>query len=44
MVLLSAQGMSEANNADVTFTSTDRVRDVIHNFNADGFTARYPWH
>jgi transposase len=26
----------------VTFTSQDRVRDVIHNFNADGFDALYP--
>jgi transposase len=26
----------------VTFTSADRVRDVIHNFNADGFEALYP--
>nr|WP_234393179.1 hypothetical protein [Streptomyces pactum] len=23
--------------AEVTFTSDDRVRDVIHDFNADGF-------
>jgi transposase len=28
--------------AEVTFTSPDRVRDVIHNFNADGFAALYP--
>jgi hypothetical protein len=28
--------------ARVTFTSEDRVRDVIHNFNADGFDALYP--
>jgi transposase len=28
--------------AEVTFTSADRVRDVIHNFNADGFEALYP--
>jgi transposase len=28
--------------AEVTFTSPDRVRDVIHNFNADGFTSLYP--
>jgi transposase len=26
----------------VTFTSEDRVRDVIHNFNADGFESLYP--
>ena len=24
------------------FTSEDRVRDVIHNFNADGFSSLYP--
>jgi hypothetical protein len=28
--------------AEVTFTSADRVRDVIHNFNADGFDSLYP--
>ncbi|WTP28497.1 helix-turn-helix domain-containing protein [Streptomyces sp. NBC_00203] len=32
MVLLSAQGMPVAKIAEVTFTSADRVRDVIHNF------------
>ncbi|MFB9840411.1 IS630 family transposase, partial [Actinoallomurus acaciae] len=42
MVLLSAQGMSVAKIAEVTFTSPDRVRDVIHNFNADGFDSLYP--
>ena len=42
MVLLSAQGMSVAKIAEVTFTSGDRVRDVIHNFNADGFDSLYP--
>jgi transposase len=42
MVLLSAQGMDAARIAQVTFTSSDRVRDVIHNFNADGFDALYP--
>src|SRR3954469_23146983 len=42
MVLLSAQGMDPARIAQVTFTSPDRVRDVIHNFNADGFDALYP--
>ena len=26
----------------MTFTSADRVRDVIHNFNLDGFDALYP--
>ena len=42
MVLLSAQGMPVAKIAGVTFTSADRVRDVIHNFNADGFDSLYP--
>src|SRR3954447_23140928 len=35
MILLSAQAMDVAQIARVTFTSEDRVRDVIHNFNAD---------
>ena len=42
MVLLSAQGMPVAKIAEVSFTSVDRVRDVIHNFNADGFDSLYP--
>ncbi|MGW2184152.1 IS630 family transposase [Streptomyces sp. NPDC001732] len=42
MVLLSAQGMSVAKIAEVTFTSPDRVRDVIHNFSADGFEMLSP--
>src|SRR4051794_18947390 len=42
MVLLSAQGMDAAGIAEVTFTSPDRVRDVIHNFNADGFDSLRP--
>ena len=42
MVLLSAQKMPVARIAEVTFTSPDRVRDVIHNFNADGFESLYP--
>jgi transposase len=42
MVLLSAQAMDVPRIAQVTFTSEDRVRDVIHNFNADGFDALYP--
>jgi len=28
--------------AKVAFTSEDRVRDVIHNFDADGFSSLYP--
>ncbi|MFF2935308.1 IS630 family transposase [Streptomyces mirabilis] len=42
MVLLSAQGMDVTKIAEVTSTSPDRVRDVIHNFNADGFTSLHP--
>jgi transposase len=42
MMLLSAQGMDVAAIAKVAFTSEDRVRDVIHNFNADGFSSLYP--
>jgi transposase len=42
MVLLSAQGMDVAAIAKVAFTCEDRVRDVIHNFNADGFSSLYP--
>src|SRR5499427_6793942 len=42
MVLLSGQGMDVAAIAKVAFTSEDRVRDVIHNFNADGFSSLYP--
>ena len=42
MVLLSAQGMDVAGIAKVTFTSPDRVRDVIHNFDRDGFDSLAP--
>ena len=42
MVLLSAQGMDATAIAKVAFTSEDRVRDVIRNFNADGFSSLYP--
>ena len=42
MVLLSAQGMEVPAIAEVAFTSQDRVRDVIRNFNADGFNSLYP--
>ncbi len=41
MVLLSAQGMPLAKIAEVSFTSDDRVRDVIHNFNTDDFDSLY---
>jgi len=42
MVLLSAPGMDAAAIAKVAFTSEDRVRDVIRDFNADGFSSLYP--
>src|SRR3954453_2264358 len=42
MVLLSAQHMPVAKIAEVTFPSPDRVRDVLHNFNTDGFDSLYP--
>jgi transposase len=42
MVLLSAQGMDVAQIAEVAFTSQDRVREVLHNFNDDGFDSLYP--
>jgi transposase len=42
MILLSAQGMDVGQIATVAFTSEDRVRAVIHNFNADGFDSLYP--
>ncbi len=42
MVLLSVQDRDVAKIAKVTFTSLDRVRAVINNFNADGFGSLYP--
>src|SRR5437773_11559228 len=42
MVLLSAQGMDVGQIAKVAFTSEDRVRAVLHNFNDDGFDSLYP--
>ncbi|HEX4862523.1 MAG TPA: IS630 family transposase, partial [Acidimicrobiales bacterium] len=42
MVLLSAQGMNVGQIAKVAFTSEDRVREVIHNFNDDGFDSLDP--
>ncbi len=42
MVLLSAQGMDVEQIAKVAFTSPDRVRDVLNNFNEDGFDSLYP--
>jgi transposase len=41
-VLWSAQGMDVAQIAPLAFTSEDRVRAVIHNFNADGFDSLRP--
>src|SRR4051812_5288909 len=40
--LLSAQGMTPPRISEVVFTDPDTVRDVIHNFNRDGFDALYP--
>lgn len=42
IVLLSAQGMTPTKISEVVFTDPDTVREVIHNFNADGFDALYP--
>lgn len=42
MVLLSVQGMDVSAIAKVTFTSADRVGEVINNFNSDGFDSLYP--
>ena len=41
-MLLSAQGMDVAAIATVAFTSEDRVRDMLRNFNADGFSSSVP--
>jgi transposase len=42
MGLWPAQGMSVPQIAGLAFTSEDRVRDVLRNFNADGFSSLYP--
>ncbi len=42
IVLWSAQHMSVQQIAEIAFTSEDRVREVIHNFNADGFDSLAP--
>jgi transposase len=42
MIQLSVQGMDVAGIAKVTFTSPDRVREVINNFNEDGFESLDP--
>ncbi|MFE2320351.1 helix-turn-helix domain-containing protein, partial [Streptomyces sp. NPDC059441] len=44
MVLLSALGMAVAEIAEVPFTGADRVRDVMHDFNTDGFEALHAKH
>ncbi|HLI38955.1 MAG TPA: helix-turn-helix domain-containing protein, partial [Streptosporangiaceae bacterium] len=41
-ILLPAQGMAPGKIAEVTFTSPERVRDVIRTFNEDGFASLYP--
>jgi transposase len=42
IVLWSAQAMAVPQIAPLAFTSEDRVREVIHNFNDDGFDSLYP--
>src|SRR5712692_5588421 len=42
VVLLAAQRMPAPRISEVVFTDPDTVRDVIHNFNRDGFEALYP--
>lgn len=42
IVLWSAQRMSVPAIAEIAFTSEDRVREVIHNFNSDGFDSLAP--
>ena len=42
IVLLSAQRMDVPAIAKIAFTSEDRVREVIHNFNDDGFDSLAP--
>jgi transposase len=42
IVLLAAQRMPAARIAEVVFSDPDTVRDVIHNFNRDGFDSLYP--
>ena len=42
VMLLFAQSMGVAGIAKVAFTSEGHVRDVIGNFNADGFDSLYP--
>ncbi len=44
IVLWSGQGMDVAQIARIAFTSEDRVRAVLHNFNEDGFDSLVPKH
>jgi transposase len=41
IVLLAAQRMPAARIAEVVFSDPDTVREVIHNFNRDGFDSLY---
>lgn len=41
-MLLSAQRMDVAKIAELTFSSANRLRDVIHNLNTDGFDSLCP--
>src|SRR3989337_1044563 len=42
IVLWAAQGYAVGRIAEIGFTSEDRVREVIHNFNRDGFSSLSP--
>ena len=42
IILWSAQGVDVGQIAKIAFTSEDRVRAVIHNFNGDGFDSLAP--
>jgi transposase len=42
IVLLAAQRMPPQRIAEVVFSDADTVRDVVHDFNRDGFDALYP--
>jgi transposase len=44
IVLLAAQMMPATKIAEVVFSDPDTVREVVHNFNRDGFDALYPRH
>jgi transposase len=42
IVLLAAQAMPATKIAEVVFSDPDTVREVIHNFDRDGFESLYP--